>query len=79
VIIQGKVFDVTKFLKDHPGGKRVLLKVAGQDATEQFASFHAQSVLTKYSPELLIGEVNVRPLRWRTCITSHTFIGERCA
>ena len=45
-------------MKDHPGGKRILLKVAGQDATQQFANFHAPSVLTKYSPELQIGVVD---------------------
>merc|ERR1711862_556096 len=31
-----KVYDVTKYLDDHPGGAEVLLDVAGQDADEFF-------------------------------------------
>lgn len=30
------VYDVTKYLDDHPGGKDVLLEAAGTDATEAF-------------------------------------------
>lgn len=28
---KGKVFDVTRFLADHPGGDDIMLKYAGQD------------------------------------------------
>ena len=31
-----KVYDVTKFLDDHPGGPETLMDVAGQDANEEF-------------------------------------------
>ncbi|KAJ3131788.1 hypothetical protein HK101_004679, partial [Irineochytrium annulatum] len=57
IIVHGKVYDVTNFLKEHPGGKKVLLKVAGQDASKQFDQFHNASVLEKYGPQLYKGDV----------------------
>ncbi|KAJ3042717.1 hypothetical protein HDV00_006774 [Rhizophlyctis rosea] len=57
IIVNGKAYDVTKFADEHPGGKKVLLKVAGQDASKQFAQFHNPSVLTKYGPKLEVGDV----------------------
>ena len=53
-----QVYDVTKFLKLHPGGKKILLGVGGQECTEQFNQFHnATAVLAKYGPKLQIGEL----------------------
>jgi cytochrome b involved in lipid metabolism len=57
IIIGGKVYDVTNFLAQHPGGKKVLLNVAGQDATKQFEGLHSPQTLKKYGPPLLIGEI----------------------
>jgi len=46
------VYDVTKYLDDHPGGAEVLLDVAGQDADEFFEdighSNDAREELKKY-------------------------------
>lgn len=36
VVIEGLVYDVTKFIEEHPGGEDVLKEWAGQDATEAF-------------------------------------------
>ncbi|CAG8551724.1 10983_t:CDS:2 [Dentiscutata erythropus] len=57
IIVHDKVYDVTNFLNEHPGGKKVLLKVAGSDATKQFDNFHSLDVLKKYSPQLQIGNI----------------------
>lgn len=42
--IGGKVYDVTKFVDEHPGGEEVLLEHAGADATEAFEDVgHSES------------------------------------
>ena len=47
-----KVYDVTAYLDDHPGGAEVMLDVAGQDADEFFEdighSKEARAELKKY-------------------------------
>eukprot|EP00743_Colponemidia_sp_Colp-15_P000779 GILK01000860.1.p1 GENE.GILK01000860.1~~GILK01000860.1.p1 ORF type:complete len:565 (+),score=65.12 GILK01000860.1:52-1695(+) len=58
IIIDKKVYDVTKFLADHPGGKKVVLAVAGKDATAKFNALHkADATLRKYGPQLYIGDL----------------------
>ncbi|CCA70296.1 related to acyl-coa dehydrogenase, long-chain specific precursor [Serendipita indica DSM 11827] len=49
IIIDSKVFDVSRFANLHPGGLGVLLdeEVAGQDATKIFYSLHRHEVLEK--------------------------------
>ncbi|CAG8513993.1 11767_t:CDS:2, partial [Scutellospora calospora] len=49
--VNGEVLDVTKFLPDHPGGKKAILIYAGKDATEEFNMLHDKNVVQKYSPE----------------------------
>ncbi|KAH8761746.1 cytochrome b5-like heme/steroid binding domain-containing protein, partial [Hyaloscypha finlandica] len=36
LIVNGKVYDVTKFIVNHPGGEEVLLDTAGRDASNPF-------------------------------------------
>jgi cytochrome b involved in lipid metabolism len=45
------------FIDEHPGGAKILKRVAGKDATKQFWKYHNESVLKKYSPQLMIGTV----------------------
>lgn len=40
VILNGKVYDVTAFLPDHPGGKKAIVLYAGKDASEEFNMLH---------------------------------------
>ncbi|XP_042196183.1 cytochrome b5 [Callorhinchus milii] len=52
LVIHDKVYDVTKFLDEHPGGEEVLFEQAGGDATESFEdvghSSDAREMLTQY-------------------------------
>ncbi|XP_014100762.2 cytochrome b5 [Bactrocera oleae] len=36
IIIKESVYDVTKFIKEHPGGEESILEYAGKDATKAF-------------------------------------------
>ncbi|KAG8908340.1 hypothetical protein FRB99_007267 [Tulasnella sp. 403] len=49
IVIDAKVYDISKFSRHHPGGLSVLLdeEVAGKDATQVFFSLHRQEVLQK--------------------------------
>lgn len=58
IIIRDKVYDVTAFLPEHPGGKKVVVREAGKDATTKFEALHsAESVLRKYGDELCVGHL----------------------
>lgn len=58
IIIAGKVYDVTQFQKDHPGGAAALLQYGGQDATKAAAEAHKNSQSpAKFMESLCIGEV----------------------
>ncbi|GAA5950115.1 hypothetical protein JCM3765_004201 [Sporobolomyces pararoseus] len=59
VIIEGNVYDVTEFLEDHPGGKKVLLNACGQDSTEKFWQFHSKKILEKVAKQYLKAPVQV--------------------
>jgi len=45
ILLHGQVYDVTMFLPLHPGGKDVILAVAGKDASEEFDAIHPPRVL----------------------------------
>ncbi|KAF3028727.1 hypothetical protein E8E12_000085 [Didymella heteroderae] len=70
VIIQGKVYDVNRYVRDHPGGGDALIAVAGKDATEEYEnvghSEDADEILNSYligiagTPEKLKRSRNVK-------------------
>ncbi|KAG2411511.1 hypothetical protein HFD88_009067 [Aspergillus terreus] len=48
IAIHGHVYDITKFLGSHPGGKAIILQYAGTDATAAFEDVHPAELLDEY-------------------------------
>ncbi|KAM5345695.1 hypothetical protein ACJ41O_011556 [Fusarium nematophilum] len=61
IIVDGDVYDLTKFQDDHPGGKKILQRVAGKDASKQFWKYHNESILKKYQKQLQVGSLDTKP------------------
>ncbi|ONM09427.1 Cytochrome b5 isoform A [Zea mays] len=66
VIVDGKIYDVTKYLEDHPGGADVLLEATGtacpgKDATEEFDDAGHSKSAKDLMQDYFIGEVDLDP------------------
>ncbi|CAM1509104.1 Fc.00g028430.m01.CDS01 [Cosmosporella sp. VM-42] len=61
IVVDGDVYDVTKFQDDHPGGKKILQRVAGKDASKQFWKYHNEGILKKWHPKLCVGSLDSKP------------------
>merc|ERR1711872_677453 len=57
-VIHDKVYDITKFLDEHPGGEEILIENAGIDATENFEDVGHSSDAREMLEEYYIGEVH---------------------
>ena len=44
-----------------PGGKKILQRVAGKDASKQFWKYHNEGILKKYQKQLQIGSLDTKP------------------
>ncbi|KAH3676125.1 hypothetical protein WICMUC_002422 [Wickerhamomyces mucosus] len=62
LIIDGKVYDCTKYLDEHPGGEEVIIDCAGIDATNPFDDIGHSEDARETLKELLIGEIDVETL-----------------
>jgi cytochrome b involved in lipid metabolism len=60
IIINGGVYDITKFLPIHPGGQILVMSVAGKDATDHFNELHRPEILKNIGNDYLIGQL-IRP------------------
>ncbi|KAG6902769.1 hypothetical protein C0995_011917 [Termitomyces sp. Mi166 len=60
IIVHSKVYDVTEFLDEHPGGSKIILKYAGKDATEAYEPIHPPDAITTNLPiEKHIGTIDL--------------------
>ncbi|CAI4229969.1 unnamed protein product [Auanema sp. JU1783] len=57
IILDNKVYDVTKFLEEHPGGEEVITQLAGQDATDAFNDVGHSRDAKEMAEEYLIGQL----------------------
>ncbi|XP_054725028.1 cytochrome b5-like [Uloborus diversus] len=57
ILIHGNVYDVTKFLEEHPGGEEVLLEQAGKHATEAFEDIGHSTDARELMKQYKIGEL----------------------
>eukprot|EP00475_Leptophrys_vorax_P042047 TRINITY_DN79366_c0_g1_i1.p1 TRINITY_DN79366_c0_g1~~TRINITY_DN79366_c0_g1_i1.p1 ORF type:complete len:114 (+),score=36.39 TRINITY_DN79366_c0_g1_i1:111-452(+) len=55
VAIHGQVYDLTKFLNEHPGGGEVLKSVVGKDATSDFEDSAHSNTARNMMGEYIIG------------------------
>ncbi|XP_076888954.1 cytochrome b5-like [Bidens hawaiensis] len=62
VIISGKVYDVTPFLDDHPGGDEVLILATEKDATEDFEDVGHSEAATDLMKKFYVGEIDSNTL-----------------
>lgn len=58
IVIDDIVYDCTAFQHDHPGGKAIIQKFAGQSCGWQFWRFHSKSQLKEYGHKLRVGRTS---------------------
>ncbi|NXQ94343.1 CYB5B protein, partial [Sagittarius serpentarius] len=64
LVIHGRVYDVTRFLEEHPGGEEVLLEQAGRDATESFEDVGHSTDAREMLKQYYIGEIHPVRSTW---------------
>uniref|UniRef100_A0A671MCL7 Cytochrome b5 heme-binding domain-containing protein n=1 Tax=Sinocyclocheilus anshuiensis TaxID=1608454 RepID=A0A671MCL7_9TELE len=62
LIIHDKVYDITSFMEEHPGGEEVLLEQAGADATESFEDVGHSTDAREMLQQYYIGELHMAVL-----------------
>nr|KAF6409536.1 cytochrome b5 type B [Rousettus aegyptiacus] len=63
LVIHGRVYDITRFLNEHPGGEEVLLEQAGADASESFEDVGHSSDAREMLKQYYIGDVHPDDLK----------------
>uniref|UniRef100_A0A7N0TZ48 Cytochrome b5 heme-binding domain-containing protein n=1 Tax=Kalanchoe fedtschenkoi TaxID=63787 RepID=A0A7N0TZ48_KALFE len=58
LIIAGKVYDVTSFMEEHPGGDQILLSAAAKDATEDFEDIGHSDAAREQMETFCVGTID---------------------
>ncbi|KAK2749580.1 hypothetical protein FQN57_005802 [Myotisia sp. PD_48] len=60
IVVENQIWDVTKFISEHPGGPAIILKYAGRDATVPYSEIHAPDIIKNtLSPDELKGVLDL--------------------
>ena len=58
MVVHNKVYDVTSFMQEHPGGEEVLLDVLGVDASESFEDVGHSNDARDLLKDYLLGDLH---------------------
>ncbi|GAV78761.1 Cyt-b5 domain-containing protein [Cephalotus follicularis] len=61
IVIDGKVYDVSSYLDEHPGGDDVILVATGKDATDEFEDAGHSKDARELMETFCIGELDPSP------------------
>ena len=60
IVINGKVYDLSSFQKEHPGGSKTITDNAGKDVSNLFNSVHPKDIIQRLlPPEACVGVIDV--------------------
>lgn len=57
ICVEGRAYDVTKYVESHPGGWLPIANLAGKDVSDAFANYHPARVYEKLLPSFYIGDI----------------------
>jgi len=57
LIIENKVYDVSKYLGSHPGGRAVIIPYCGKEATHAFEAINHSSVALSHLDSIYVGDL----------------------
>ena len=60
VVLNGKIYDLSVFQREHPGGAKIITDNAGKDVSNLFNAVHPKDIIQKLlPPEACVGIVDV--------------------
>lgn len=65
VVIYDRVYDITTFFDEHPGGADIMFEYAGHDASTAFRSSGHSRMATKALERFLVGELPLQERMYR--------------
>lgn len=77
LVIYDKVYDVTRFLDEHPGGDEVMLNVTGKDSTDDFEDVGHSTGARMQLEEYFVGNFEGPPSGTKTPVMNGVTVGKK--